>query len=399
MTKLLTVSEQSWPEGGGGSFATHLIIDLFSQFDDIETVVLSGTKSPARTARTKYVFIDLLRASNKVQLWTNLAYLTRRKWFIGLLVSSDVLYIPRYCYPLIPLAQKLGKKVIVHLHDYQVLTYNAAVLHNSYGKYILKTARDAVKFELLEHSSAARALLNVLFTPMNRLSRIWVSEADEIVCVSHRQREIIGSAVPELADRLKTVYNPLPDMPKAKKRLGDQTIMYLGGDSYVKGFYVFLRASIKLLKKDPNVKFLLVGNIKNTNRLLIEKLNKRSKGAFNLLGRVKHENILKLYSMSRALLFPSICEEASPYVVLEAMLSGTIPIASRIGGIPEIVQGTYAEDTLFTPESVDEIVDRIESVLSLSKEQLDDIGIGLRELLLKRFDREMIKQQLVEVFS
>ena len=33
---------------------------------------------------------------------------------------------------------------------------------------------------------------------------------------------------------------------------------------------------------------------------------------------------------------------------MEAMAMGTIPVASRIGGIPEIIKGTYAERMMFT---------------------------------------------------
>jgi glycosyltransferase involved in cell wall biosynthesis len=61
------------------------------------------------------------------------------------------------------------------------------------------------------------------------------------------------------------------------------------------------------------------------------------------------------------------------------MLTGTLPIASKVGGVPEIVQETYAEHLLFTPGDVNEMVDKMELVASLSKEQLIDIRFKLRE--------------------
>ena len=78
---------------------------------------------------------------------------------------------------------------------------------------------------------------------------------------------------------------------------------------------------------------------------------------------------------------------------------GTLPIASKIGGIPEIVQGTYAEKMLFPVGNVNEIIDGMEEVLSLSTEQLTNIGLELREEVLNRFNQEVITRQLLEVFS
>jgi len=78
---------------------------------------------------------------------------------------------------------------------------------------------------------------------------------------------------------------------------------------------------------------------------------------------------------------------------------GTIPIASRIGGVPEIVEGTYAEEILFEAGNVEESVDRMESILTMSKERIKDVGFGLREATLKRFDSEITKRDLIRIFS
>ena len=69
--------------------------------------------------------------------------------------EHDVVYIPRYCYSLVPFAKRLGKKVFVHLHDYQPISYNATVFSEAKGDRSSPNV-DAVKFELLEHGSALR---------------------------------------------------------------------------------------------------------------------------------------------------------------------------------------------------------------------------------------------------
>jgi len=203
---------------------------------------------------------------------------------------------------------------------------------------------------------------------------------------------------PELAEKLKVVYNPLPNTPLVEKSLSNSTFLYLGGDSYVKGFPIFLRASQEVLKRNLNVKFLLAGDF-DVNRLIIEKLNRSFKRAYNLLGYLKHEEVSKLYSISNALLFPSICEEPLPYAVLEAMLTGTIPIASEVGGVPEIVGGTLAERFMFEPGDVDGLIDRMEAVFAMSNSEVVNVGLKLREAVLRRFSIEDAKKRLLEVFS
>jgi len=41
----------------------------------------------------------------------------------------------------------------------------------------------------------------------------------------------------------------------------------------------------------------------------------------------------------------------------------------------------------------------MEMLLSMSREQLADIGAELREKTLKKFDNERVKRQLLEVFA
>jgi len=393
MNKVSIVSERWWPDGTGGILASHLIAGLLRDAG-FKLTIVHGTREPVRLNGVRYIYSSLLSVRDKHRLWLNCSILARKHWLRKLINSSDVMYIPRYCYPLIPAVKGLGKKVVVHLHDYQPVSYNSIVFSEQ-----TRSGVDAVSFEILEHGSVARALFARFTSPMNRLCRLWLRDADTMICVSRRQAEIISRLAPELAGKLRVIYNPLPNIPLIKKSLGDPTFLYLGGDSYVKGFHIFLRASQEVLKRNLNVKFLLAGGFKDVNRLIMEELNRSFKRAYSLLGYLKHEEVSKLYSISYALLFPSICEEPLPYAVLETMLSGTMPIASKVGGVHEMVRGTRAEGFLFTPGDADEMVDRVEAILSMHREQLIDLGVELRESVLKRFDNERIKQQLLVLFE
>jgi glycosyltransferase involved in cell wall biosynthesis len=67
------------------------------------------------------------------------------------------------------------------------------------------------------------------------------------------------------------------------------------------------------------------------------------------------------FPLGRCLVVPSRAE-SFPYVVLEAGAAGKPLIATRVGGVPEIVAGTRTE--LVTDGSVDELVRAMEAVLA-----------------------------------
>jgi glycosyltransferase involved in cell wall biosynthesis len=66
-----------------------------------------------------------------------------------------------------------------------------------------------------------------------------------------------------------------------------------------------------------------------------------------------------------ALLFLSICEEPLPYTVMEAILTQTIPISSKVGGVPEIIVSDKLREFMFEPGSSKILYERIAELSSL----------------------------------
>ena len=55
-------------------------------------------------------------------------------------------------------------------------------------------------------------------------------------------------------------------------------------------------------------------------------------------GPIAHERVAEALSQVDALVVPSLWRENSPLVIHEAMLAGLPVVASRVGGIPELVR-------------------------------------------------------------
>jgi len=400
MNSILVFSEKYWPYGGA-ELATHLILKLLRD-EGFDITVVTGTIKLEPIGGIRYIYSSSLDTSSKIHLWKNLIELRSARWLNELVKRSDLIYITRLAYPFIPLAKKYKKKVVVHLHNYQPIAYCSVILHpykENHDASFLRDVKASLRFEILEHESPCKALLSSLATPLNRLSRLWTAEADEVICVSKRQAEIIRREASELAKKVMVIYNPLPNIQFPNlKTVNEPCFLYVGGSSYLKGVHILAEASTQLLKHNK-CKFMLTNMTGRRWQPLFKALNNLFNGSFSMFNRLSYESLLRMHSEVTALVFPSIWEEPLPYSILEAMLAGTIPIASRTGGIPEIVQGTFAEKTLFTPSSVDELIDRMEFTLSLSHEQLANIGFGLREQLLKKNNHRKIRKELLKVFS
>ena len=397
--RLIVLSELFWPEGGGAELATYMITGVLSKF--FEVTVVTGSRNPAVLPGVKYVYEPLLAWREKPFLWLNFSRLVRTERFEELIRGADIIYIPRLAFPAIPYAEKMGKKVVVHLHDYIPVSYSAAVLA-PYEEHRRRIALDDLALECWKGVKYCAGA--ALFWWLPRVASNWIARADKVVCVSKRQAEIISDSAPGLRSKIEVIYNPLPPelgSVSLEKSLSDvPTFLYVGGDRYVKGFHILLQAMGELGKRSVKARFILLNSYSQRSLKALKALSEEYGNLeINIVGRIEHWELLGLHRGAWALVFPSILEEPLPYAVIESMLMGTMPVATRVGGVPEIVEGSPAEDYLFTPGDVDEFVDKIEALLSLSKENIMDVGSSLTEVALKKFSSEHVQGKLIEIFS
>jgi len=395
--KILVFSKLFWSEGGGAELATYLIIrDVLSKYFDV--TVVSGTKTPEQDilGSIRYIYWNILETRYKPIEWIKL--FANINWLKRLVEKTDIVYIPSHTLMPLSIALKIIKpdiKIVLHLHNYQILTYTSVVLTGREPD----AATDMI-VEYGEHKSLIRTLLTGLGHYINYINRLAIRFVDKIICVSNRQYEILTKYVPEIRNKIHVIYNPPPLMPTINKRIGEEpTLLYAGGGSYIKGFIILLSTIVKILKRHKNRIYITYGReISSQEISLLEKLSKKLDNRVMPLGKLSHKEYLKLHEDAWGLLFPSIWEEPLPYVIVESLLTGTIPIASKVGGVMEIVDNTPAEKFLFTLGDVDEFIAKIEMLISLSREEVLNIGTKLREHAIKIFNREEIEKKIADLF-
>jgi glycosyltransferase involved in cell wall biosynthesis len=365
MKRILVVIPTYWPEGSGGTLATHLIIKLLSQTGRFDLTVLTGTRNPEVVPGVRFIVDPFVRSLEKR---FSIPRLVENRY--GKLIEKhDVIYTV-YAYPFIPVAKKLGKRVIVHLHDYRPVSPSSVILANQAENPTLsKLALDSFKVKWFERKALKSLFLNIGEVLRTPLIAKWVSEADTIIAVSRRHAELLERVLPSLRDKLMVVYNPPPPIPRIKREPDEiPTFLYVGGESYLKGFYVLMKAIEMALREGIKAKFIFTNRYSNQAQRVISRINKTYGHSIYLTGRIPYTEVLNLYRKAWALLFPSIWEEPLPYAVMEAILTQIIPISSKVGGVPEIIVSDKLREFMFEPGSSKVLYKRIADLSSLGND-------------------------------
>ncbi len=389
--KVLVVSEIFWPEGGGAELATYLILKILRNSGYSVTVV-TGTDKPMLIKNVKFYYTPLLGNYNRVRRWLGVYILSKRPWFINLLRSHEIVYIPLHAYPLIPIAKKYGRKVIVHMHNYVACSYHGV---KYYFEPLKLNVLDELRLGIWHETHAQRSKVRTLLMPVSyslyKLSKSWLEQADTIVCVSKKQADVIKNRLPKLSKKIAVIYNPLSEeLINSNMVLGkrENRILYIGGQSLIKGWLIFLRIALESFKKGFNIKFTAL-NVRA--KILLKNIE--------VLKRVPHEEMLRLYQQSLALLFPSITEEPLPYSIIESSIMGSIPLAFKIGGVEEILNDTLARRFLAEPIDVNNLIEKFEELIFMDAKERTEIIEDLRSKLISKFHTEKIKERIISVFN
>jgi len=126
--------------------------------------------------------------------------------------------------------------------------------------------------------------------------------------------------------RIHTIYHGTP-LDETLSPRGDFAL-YVGRLSMEKGIEALLTAS----ELSPGVPLVIAGD-----GPLAARVRSAANGAISYMGRVNPEQVAQLARHARFTIAPSQWFEGMPFSVLESMAVGTPVVASRLGGLAEIV--------------------------------------------------------------
>jgi len=212
--------------------------------------------------------------------------------------------------------------------------------------------------------------------------------------------------VPPPIDTLK--YNPTISGEKLRTKLGinaeDQLLLFIGNLTRTKGIDILLDAMKNVVEVFPDVKLVMTLEMPHSNySSRATEINNKIQflGLSNniiKLGIV--DNMAELIAASNVLIIPFLdTYEPSDYPLplLEAMSMGKLVIATRIGGIPEIVQD-MENGFLIDPNDVDSLSHSILKVLTDIKIQ-KVIGKNAAKLIADTFSIKTVSKKMREIYE
>lgn len=175
--------------------------------------------------------------------------------------------------------------------------------------------------------------------------------SDGVICISKTVLDEASCLIGR-RDRYKFTYiyngvdyktfRPLKHKYKLKQRIGldedYKCILYAGRVEPMKGLHYLVSSVKKLLKTIPRLKLVIVGDF-NENPMYTKHLCElaKPKENFIFLGKVPHRYMPEIYSMCDVFVTPSLYE-ALGNTALEAMACGRPVLASKVGGLRELIK-------------------------------------------------------------
>ncbi len=246
----------------------------------------------------------------------------------------------------------------------------------------------------------------------NRQRRFGLSRVDRFVAVSHQtKQEWADYGYPE--DKIEVVHNGT-DVEKFKpaenwQQLRSQwnvsheatLISYIGRIDTEKGLETLIKAAAILVGQGADVQVRLAGKpVVHFNaekgqecedegmlyqRSLIDLADSLDVGdRVTFLGHVPDPR--SLYQASDVSVLPSVWKEPFGRSIIESMACGTPVVASRIGGIPEILTGSFAQQ-LATPGDEVDLAKRLAQTMTW-RDTDPQLGAQCRQHIVKSFSYE-----------
>lgn len=231
------------------------------------------------------------------------------------------------------IARMFGAKVVIEVNSDQI--YSTTIEKNNLKTYVVN------KIKLLMISTTFRL-------------------ADGIKFVSKGLFEQYNNYVDfkNINSKIVSFFNYYSTQDMVKSDMGDQYILFVGFPFSIKGVDILIKAFNIISPEYPEVKLKILGHCED--RSFYEELAGNNR---NIIFKkaVPFNKIISEFEKCTFFVLPSRTE-GLPRVIVEAMASGKAVIASRIGGIPEVVEENKT-GLLFESENYSELADKMRQFL------------------------------------
>jgi glycosyltransferase involved in cell wall biosynthesis len=189
-------------------------------------------------------------------------------------------------------------------------------------------------------------------------------------------------------DQIAVIPNPTSVRETILDRPVGEYVAFSGRVSPEKGVDIFLAAASRM----PDVPFKVAGD-----GPVLSEMRTRAPRNVEFLGRLGSDELLTFYRRSRILAVPSLWFEPFGLVVVEAMALGVPVVASRIGGLPYVVDDGVT-GLLFEPGSPEGLVKDVRRLWE-DPQLCDRMGRAGRQKVMREYSEEAYYQNLMVAYQ
>ena len=179
------------------------------------------------------------------------------------------------------------------------------------------------------------------------LERQGMMAADTVVTVSNLTRNIVINRYGIDPSKVVTVHNAVDfqsySSMEVDRGVPEKIVTFLGRITFQKGPEYFIEAAAKVLKRFPNVRFVMAGSGDMMNSSIRRVAQLKIATKFHFTGFLRGANVQKMFAHSDVYVMPSVSE---PFGIspLEAMRSGVPTIISKQSGVAEVLKHAIKVD-------------------------------------------------------
>jgi glycosyltransferase involved in cell wall biosynthesis len=184
-------------------------------------------------------------------------------------------------------------------------------------------------------------------------------------------------------------------LPLPERRSFGEKILFVGRLHPIKGVRYLILAMNKVHEKKPEARLILVGDGEEREMLEALSIQLGIQKYIQFVGELPHEKVQTFMHQADVFVLPSL-SEGLPNVILEAMACGLPIVATRVGGIPDLIKNGV-HGYLVEAKKPDEIAEKI--LILLQNDQLRNEISQTNLAEVKAYAWENIIDQLEYIYK
>lgn len=268
----------------------------------------------------------VLRHPNLLQLWR-------------IIRESDVIHVTGPALPPMALGLLARKPMVIEHHGYQAVCPNGLLVRQPDGSICPGHFQAGRYLECFQCRKSEISVLRSSISLLLMFPRLWLSRKAAVnLAISNHVVE--RQALP----RSSVVYHGIEDPlggralpPPALAAPGKLCFAYVGRFFPEKGIAILLQAAAILKKEGHEFEVRLIGDGPQRPKLE-EMISRNDLGSrVHITGYLSGAELAQALRDVRVVVMPSVCEETAGLAAIEQMMRGRLVIASRVGGLAEVV--------------------------------------------------------------